>query len=331
MTHDLHENLRENDDRTESEDLTQWAAREVLRLAEEDYRRGVRFWADPELAGRVRDLMKEATAGPGRVQAPRGAVLPAQPRQQAPLQSTRPTVPGPAGVVSNAATPPGSESARTAETRVAEPPVRATPAAASKRPVWGAPPTASGRDADWAEQLEALRQEALVCRKCALCETRNQVVFAGGDARVPLVFVGEAPGADEDRQGFPFVGRAGQLLTKIIEAIGLDREQVYICNILKCRPPENRNPAPDEILACGSYLTRQLEILKPKVICTLGLFASQYLLETSEPIGKLRGRWSAYRGIPVMPTYHPAALLRNPNLKATVWEDVQLLRKKLDE
>ncbi|MBK8233142.1 MAG: uracil-DNA glycosylase [Candidatus Eisenbacteria bacterium] len=289
--------------------------------------------------------MKEATAGPGRVQAPRGAVLPAQARVESAARSGPPAAAGMPGPAAPGAGSPGPVSRPASEAgalgpSTSGPPTSGatsgmstpgTPGAPSKRPVWGAPPAATGRDADWAEQLEALRQEALVCRKCALCETRSQVVFAGGDARVPLVFVGEAPGADEDRQGFPFVGRAGQLLTKIIEAIGLDREQVYICNILKCRPPENRNPAPDEILACGPYLTRQLEILKPKVICTLGLFASQYLLETSEPIGKLRGRWFAYRGIPVMPTYHPAALLRNPNLKATVWEDVQLLRKKLDE
>ena len=158
----------------------------------------------------------------------------------------------------------------------------------------------------------------------------SSAVFAAGDASVPLVFVGEAPGADEDRQGFPFVGRAGQLLTKIIEAIGLSRDQVYIANVLKCRPPENRNPLPEEIAQCGPYLTAQLELLRPKVICTLGLFASQYLLETTQPIGKLRGQWFEYRGVPVLPTYHPAALLRNPALKATVWEDVQLLRRRLD-
>jgi DNA polymerase len=157
------------------------------------------------------------------------------------------------------------------------------------------------------------------------------VAFGTGNARVPLVFVGEAPGADEDAQGIPFVGRAGQLLTKIIAAIGLAREEVYICNILKCRPPQNRNPAPEEIAHCSPYLERQLEILKPKVICSLGLFATQFLLETTAPIGKLRGRVFQYKGIKVLPTYHPAALLRNPALKTTVWEDVQLLRRILDE
>jgi DNA polymerase len=147
---------------------------------------------------------------------------------------------------------------------------------------------------------------------------------------VPLVFIGEAPGADEDREGYPFVGRAGQLLDKIIRAIGLERDEVYICNVLKCRPPGNRNPAPDEIAKCTPFLEEQLAILRPKVICTLGLFASQYLLQSQLPIGKLRGRILDYRGTPVVPTYHPAALLRNPSLKAAVWDDVQIVRRTLD-
>jgi uracil-DNA glycosylase len=184
---------------------------------------------------------------------------------------------------------------------------------------------------DWAAQLHAMAADAARCGGCGLRETRRHVVFGTGSARVPLVFVGEAPGADEDAQGIPFVGRAGQLLSRIIEAIGLTRDDVYICNVLKCRPPENRNPAPDEIEKCSPFLYRQLEILKPKVICTLGLFATQTLLETTAPIGKLRGRLITHRGLRILPTYHPAALLRNPNLKATVWEDVQLLRRILDE
>lgn len=201
----------------------------------------------------------------------------------------------------------------------------------TKTPVWGPPPLAIGRDPDWEAQLEAVHREASACRACALCETRNSVVFSSGSAKVPLVFIGEAPGADEDAQGEPFVGRAGQLLTKIIEAIGLRREDIYICNVLKCRPPENRNPNPDEILKCSPFLERQIDILKPKVICTLGLFATQRILGSELPIGKLRGKFFEYRGTPVLPTYHPAALLRNPSWKATVWADVQLLRRKLDE
>jgi DNA polymerase len=192
------------------------------------------------------------------------------------------------------------------------------------------PPIAAGRDSDWQERLADVAARARACVACELCKTRQKVVFGVGAAAVPLVFVGEAPGADEDRQGIPFVGRAGQLLTRIISAIGLEREEVYICNVLKCRPPGNRNPAPDEIVQCTPFLREQLEILKPKVICTLGLFASQHLLDTKVPIGKLRGRVSHYQGIPVVPTYHPAALLRDPSLKAAVWEDVQLVRRILD-
>ncbi|MEZ4650133.1 MAG: uracil-DNA glycosylase [Candidatus Eisenbacteria bacterium] len=198
-------------------------------------------------------------------------------------------------------------------------------------PNWGAPPLATGRDGDWAERLGALDRRAQACTACGLCETRNKVVFGVGSSAVPLVFIGEAPGADEDRQGYPFVGRAGQLLDKIIQAIGLERDEIYICNVLKCRPPGNRNPAPDEIVKCTPFLQEQLAILRPKVICTLGLFASQFLLDSQLPIGKLRGQIATYRGIPVIPTYHPAALLRNPSLKAAVWDDVQLVRRTLDQ
>jgi len=148
---------------------------------------------------------------------------------------------------------------------------------------------------------------------------------------VPLLFIGEAPGADEDAQGEAFVGRAGQLLTKIIAAIGLDRRDVYICNVLKCRPPGNRNPNPEEAAACRPFLERQVEILKPRAICALGLIATQLLLESRAPMGSLRGRIFRYRGIPLLPTYHPAALLRNPNLKRSVWEDMLQLRRILDE
>jgi len=185
--------------------------------------------------------------------------------------------------------------------------------------------------ADWEALLAEAARQASTCRKCRLREGCRQVVYASGNGKVPLVFVGEAPGADEDAQGEAFVGRAGQLLTRIIAAIGLDRGDIYICNVIKCRPPENRNPLPDEIQACWPYLEQQLDLLKPRVICALGLFAAQTLLESKAPIGKLRGRIFRYRGIPLLPTYHPAALLRNPGLKATVWEDVQLLRKILDE
>jgi DNA polymerase len=169
------------------------------------------------------------------------------------------------------------------------------------------------------------------CRKCGLSSTRRHVVFGSGDPKARLMFIGEAPGEDEDIQGLPFVGRAGQLLTKIIEAMGLTRDRVYIANILKCRPPNNRAPLPDEIEACAGNVRRQVEIINPKVICTLGKFASQTLLETQTPISALRGKFKEYGGIKVMPTFHPAYLLRNPPDKKLVWEDMKKIMKELKE
>jgi DNA polymerase len=180
-------------------------------------------------------------------------------------------------------------------------------------------------------ELRTLADTVSACRKCGLCETRTQTVFSDGSPYAQLVFVGEAPGADEDRQGVPFVGRAGQLLTDIIvKGMKLQRSDVYICNVLKCRPPENRNPAPGEVEQCEPYLIRQLELIKPKVICALGSYAAQTLLRTMEPVGKLRGRWHRYHGIPLRVTYHPAYLLRNPPDKAKTWLDVQEVMKVLD-
>ncbi len=169
------------------------------------------------------------------------------------------------------------------------------------------------------------------CDKCShLAAKRKNLVFGSGNPDADIAVVGEAPGADEDEQGFPFVGRAGKLLTDILAAIKLSREEVYICNILKCRPPENRNPMPDEILNCEPYLAKQLELIKPKLILALGTFAAQTLLKTKEPLGKLRGRFHLYKDIKTMVTYHPAALLRNPNWKRPAWEDVKMLRKEYD-
>jgi len=167
------------------------------------------------------------------------------------------------------------------------------------------------------------------CRRCLLCETRTNLVFGEGNVSAGLVFVGEAPGADEDSQGRPFVGKAGQLLTRIIVAMGLQRQDVYICNILKCRPPENRNPKPEEIAACEPFLIRQLQAIRPKIICALGTFSAHTLLKTDVPISLLRGRFHSYQGIPLMPTYHPAYLLRNPAAKKQVWEDVQKIMKAM--
>ncbi len=177
--------------------------------------------------------------------------------------------------------------------------------------------------------FEKLRQEVVKCRKCPLYKTRKNPVFGEGNPKAGLVFVGEAPGREEDLQGKPFVGRAGELLTRIIGAMKLTRKDVYICNILKCRPPENRNPLPSEIVACQDYLKAQLELINPKIICCMGKFACSVLLNSDLPITKLRGNFLDYCGIKTMPTFHPAYLLRNPDAKRLVWEDMQKIMAEL--
>ncbi|HEX4382785.1 MAG TPA: uracil-DNA glycosylase [Myxococcales bacterium] len=167
------------------------------------------------------------------------------------------------------------------------------------------------------------------CTRCKLHKGRHNIVFGVGDARARLMFVGEAPGEDEDLKGEPFVGRAGQLLTKMIEAMGLSREKVYICNTVKCRPPNNRNPEPDELETCEPFLKAQLAAVKPEVIVTLGKFAAQALLREDTAISRLRGVWKQYEGIPLMPTFHPAYLLRSPGEKGKVWDDLKQVMKKL--
>ncbi len=179
--------------------------------------------------------------------------------------------------------------------------------------------------------LEDLNRQICECQKCALGQTRTKFVFGVGNPHATFMLIGEAPGADEDAQGEPFVGRAGQLLTKILEAIHFKREDVYICNILKCRPPGNRKPQADEVDQCLPYLKKQIELIKPKLIVCLGLTAIENLLGTTESLTNLRGRVMQYEGIPLMVTYHPAALLRNPNWKRPTWEDVQAMRKLHDE
>ncbi len=179
------------------------------------------------------------------------------------------------------------------------------------------------------EALNALFAEFANCKLCALAKTRTKLVFGSGNSEARLLFVGEAPGFDEDQQGLPFVGAAGQLLTKIIEAMKLKREDVYIANCLKCRPPENRNPQPEEISSCSPILMRQIEIIQPKVICALGKFAAQTLLKTEQPISKLRGRFHDWNGTKLMPTFHPAYLLRNPDDKKLAWEDAQKIMAEL--
>lgn len=180
------------------------------------------------------------------------------------------------------------------------------------------------------EMLKTLRRDVGDCQLCPLGKTRKNLVFGVGNPEAQIVFVGEAPGADEDEQGLPFVGRAGQLLTDIIvKGMKMQRQDVYICNILKCRPPGNRNPQPEEISKCEPFLKKQLQIISPRIICALGTFAAKTLLQTDIPISVLRGRFHLYEGIKLMPTYHPAYLLRNPSAKKQVWEDVQLIMKEV--
>jgi len=178
--------------------------------------------------------------------------------------------------------------------------------------------------------LDAMRSVLRDCRRCKLCEGRTQVVFGIGNPRARLMFVGEGPGRDEDLQGEPFVGRAGQLLTDMIEkGMGLKRSDVYIANVVKCRPPNNRDPEPDEIAACAPFLRRQVALVRPEVIVGLGKFAVQTLLQTQTAISKLRGRWHVFEGTPLMPTFHPSYLLRSPGEKRVAWEDLKQVMEKL--
>jgi uracil-DNA glycosylase family 4 len=187
-------------------------------------------------------------------------------------------------------------------------------------------------DGQTSEALVAIREDIGDCTRCKLHALgRTQVVFGVGNPNADLMFVGEAPGADEDEQGIPFIGRAGQLLTKIIEAINLRRDDVYIANIIKCRPPQNRNPEPDEVASCEPFLFRQIDVIKPKVIVALGKYAAQTLLRRETPISRLRGQVFDYRGAKLVPTFHPAYLLRNPSSKREVWEDMKLVKRLLTE
>ena len=193
--------------------------------------------------------------------------------------------------------------------------------------LFGAPP------AGWEEygDLESLSEAAAGCTRCPLSQGRTQVVFGSGSPDADLMFIGEGPGAQEDLQGLPFVGPAGELLTKIIEAIGRTRDEVYIANIVKCRPPGNRDPLPAEVQECRGYLERQIDLVAPKVIVALGRVAAQTLLASDSPLGRLRGRWHSVRGVAVRATYHPAALLRNSSWKRPTWEDLKIVRDRLEE
>jgi uracil-DNA glycosylase len=179
------------------------------------------------------------------------------------------------------------------------------------------------------DTLLKIRDDIGDCTRCKLHKGRNKIVFGDGSGKAELVFVGEGPGADEDAQGLPFVGRAGKLLTQMIEAMGLQRKDVYICNVVKCRPPENRTPEPDEVQTCSPYLLRQIDVIDPKVIVCLGAVAAKTLLQTNRGISHFRGEWQEWRGRKLMATYHPAYLLRNPPAKADVWKDLQKVMAEL--
>ena len=208
--------------------------------------------------------------------------------------------------------------------RLSAPETRSAPSATEERPggVVGAP----------GPSLEAIREEMGDCQRCKLAGGRKNIVFGQGNPRAALMFIGEGPGADEDEKGLAFVGRAGQLLTDIIEkGLKIPRPDVFIANVIKCRPPQNRNPEPDEILSCQPFLEAQIDAIRPKVLVGLGKFAGQWLLKTAEPISRIRGRVGEYKGIKVMPTYHPAFLLRNPAAKKEVWEDMKVVLELLRE
>ncbi len=277
-----------------------------LREVLEDLRRHL-LWQ--EEGGRV--LLVDARLAAEQ----RGTSLP---RPQAMLRAQAQAAPkSPAPVVPAEPPPP----ARPMASRVA-PPAPERPQV--MRPVEPPSPTVVEGERP---SLDQIRRELGDCQRCKLCSGRKNIVFGSGNPRAELVFVGEGPGADEDVQGVPFVGAAGQLLTKMIEAMGFRRDDVYICNVVKCRPPGNRNPEPDEVTACEPFLRAQLQAVQPKVIVALGKFAAQTLLRDSTPITRMRGNWREYQGVKLMPTFHPAYLLRQPAEKKKAWEDLQQVMK----
>lgn len=255
-----------------------------------------------EAVRRTRErLLWEAGGGadgvPKRGRSPRRAQSPAETEGPRPMVASRPEVPIP------------------------------TPNALAASDMGVPAPPAGPRGA---EGLRIVREELGDCQRCKLAPLRKNLVYGVGSPTAALVFVGEAPGENEDLQGEPFVGKAGELLTKMIAAMGFRRDEVYICNVIKCRPPGNRNPEPDEIAACEPFLIRQLGAIAPRAIVTLGKFAAQALLRSDAPISKLRGRFHRYQGVPLMPTFHPAYLLRNPSAKREVWDDLKQVMAELD-
>jgi uracil-DNA glycosylase family 4 len=237
-----------------------------------------------------------------------------------------------------ASTPPSAPPTSTEEierpqraARSAPEPAAAAPAGAMRQAEDAPARGASAEEILALPVLDAVREVALGCPRCGLAATRHHVVFGEGAADAEVMVVGEAPGQEEDRTGRPFVGRAGKLLELLLASVGLPREKVYICNVLKCRPPNNRNPMADEVEACSPYLVRQVELIRPRAILALGNFAAHTLLRTDTGISRLRGKVHTYRGVPLIPTYHPAALLRSPGWIRPTWEDLQRLRATLDQ
>ena len=284
--------------------------------------RSVRRYVERERAAGMGDLLADGAARAGRMSAPSGRDVPPAP--------IAPALTNLFGEPESAPAPPATPS-----TALADEESEIDVFAKDLNPGGLAPRETIAAEAS--AVLSQVAAEARACTKCGLCEARTQAVPGVGTARSGIVFVGEAPGADEDRLGEPFVGRAGQLLDRIIKAMDdarlvpdlpLSRETIYICNVLKCRPPENRNPLPHEVESCSPYLRRQLEALRPRVICCLGKFAAELLVGVKGTIGSLRGRVYRYHGAKLIVTYHPAACLRNPGYKRPVWEDMQLLARE---
>jgi DNA polymerase len=225
--------------------------------------------------------------------------------------------------------PPAAPASRTATAAAAQVSRAAAIQAAMAPPVAAAPPAPAAPAAERAVLLAQVGVEASACTRCRLAQGRRTVVFGTGNPDADLMFIGEGPGAEEDRQGLPFVGPAGQLLTRIIGAIGLAREDVYIANVVKCRPPGNRDPQPDEVAACRGFLEEQVRLIAPRILVALGRIAGQTLLGNELPVGRLRGSWHRVFGVPLRVTYHPAALLRNDALRRPTWEDMQVVRDRL--
>lgn len=261
--------------------------------------------ADASVQGDWRAVLREAGVAPDRA-------------------SRVPTVREPPPLAATPTAKPASQPVTTATTATLDDLPAGITVDAPDRELFGGGPLAD------LDSVDAVARAVASCTRCPLHATATNPVPGTGNHRAQLMVVGEAPGASEDEQGLPFVGAAGQLLTKILAAVDLAREDVFICNVLKHRPPGNRNPLPDEVTACRPFLARQFELIKPKVIVALGTFAAQTLLETKLAIGKLRGQLHRYHGVPLIVTYHPAALLRNPSWKRPTWEDVQLARRILD-